>query len=350
MAAKFVIFAACVATALAQYSAPAYKPAYSAPAYSAPKAYAPEPAYAPTPYNFEYSVNDPHTYDVHSQSEYSDGNGYVKGSYSLVEADGSIRTVEYTADDYNGFNAVVKNEGGYKAPSYSAPSYSAPAYKPAYSAPAYSAPAYSAPAYAAPAYSAPAYKPAYKPAYFHFCTQSSSNLTKKTQNNTKMAAKFVIFAACVATALAQYSAPAYKPAYSAPAYSAPKAYAPEPAYAPTPYNFEYSVNDPHTYDVHSQSEYSDGNGYVKGSYSLVEADGSIRTVEYTADDYNGFNAVVKNEGGYKAPSYSAPSYSAPAYKPAYSAPAYSAPAYSAPAYAAPAYSAPAYKPAYKPAY
>ncbi|XP_060869410.1 cuticle protein 7-like [Metopolophium dirhodum] len=165
MAAKFVIFAACVATALAQYSAPAYKPAYSAPAYSAPKAYAPEPAYAPTPYNFEYSVNDPHTYDVHSQSEYSDGNGYVKGSYSLVEADGSTRTVEYTADDHSGFNAVVKNEGGYKAPSYSAPAYK-PAYSaPAYSAPAYSAPAYAAPAYSAPAYSAPAYKPAYKPAY-----------------------------------------------------------------------------------------------------------------------------------------------------------------------------------------
>ncbi|CAI6348546.1 unnamed protein product [Macrosiphum euphorbiae] len=154
-----IIFAACVAAALAQYSAPAYKPAYSSPAYSAPKAYAPEPAYAPTPYNFEYSVNDPHTYDVHSQSEYSDGNGYVKGTYSLVEADGSIRTVEYTADDHSGFNAIVKNEGGYKAPSYSAP-----AYKPAYSAPAYSAPAYK-PAYSAPAYSAPAYKPAYKPAY-----------------------------------------------------------------------------------------------------------------------------------------------------------------------------------------
>ncbi|XP_050056756.1 cuticle protein 7-like isoform X5 [Aphis gossypii] len=174
MAAKLIIFAACVASALAQYPAPAYKPAYSAPAYSAPaysapaysapKAYAPEPAYAPAPYNFEYSVNDPTTYDVKSQSEYSDGNGYVKGSYSLLEADGSTRTVEYTADDYNGFNAVVKNEGGYKAPAYSAP-----AYKPAYSAPAYkpayAAPAYAAPAYPAPAYSAPAYKPAYKPAY-----------------------------------------------------------------------------------------------------------------------------------------------------------------------------------------
>lgn len=31
----------------------------------------------------------------------------VKGQYSVVEADGSIRTVEYTADKHNGFNAVV---------------------------------------------------------------------------------------------------------------------------------------------------------------------------------------------------------------------------------------------------
>ena len=177
-----IIFAACVATTLAQYAAPAYPshhaaPAYSAPAYSAPKAYAPEPTYAPKPYSFEYSVNDPHTYDVHSQSEHSDGYGNVKGTYSLLEADGSTRVVDYTADSY-GFNAEVKKiEGhghGYSAP---APAYkSAPAYKPAYSAPAYSAPAhsYSAPAYAAPAhsYAAPAYSapahsyaaPAYKPA------------------------------------------------------------------------------------------------------------------------------------------------------------------------------------------
>jgi hypothetical protein len=148
-----IIFAACVATTLAQYAAPAYKPAYSAPAYAAPKVYAPEPAYAPAPYNFEYSVNDPHTYDVKSQQEYSDGNGYVKGSYSLLEADGSTRVVEYTADDHNGFNADVKKiEAGYKAP------YSAPAYK---AAPAYPAPA----AYPAPSYSAPAYKPAPYKAY-----------------------------------------------------------------------------------------------------------------------------------------------------------------------------------------
>lgn len=35
----------------------------------------------------------------------------VKGQYSLVEPDGSVRTVDYTADDHNGFNAVVHKSG-----------------------------------------------------------------------------------------------------------------------------------------------------------------------------------------------------------------------------------------------
>lgn len=41
-----------------------------------------------------------------SQHETRDGD-VVKGQYSLVEPDGSIRTVDYTADKHNGFNAVV---------------------------------------------------------------------------------------------------------------------------------------------------------------------------------------------------------------------------------------------------
>lgn len=35
----------------------------------------------------------------------------VKGSYSLNEADGTVRVVDYTADPHNGFNAVVKRIG-----------------------------------------------------------------------------------------------------------------------------------------------------------------------------------------------------------------------------------------------
>lgn len=61
-------------------------------------------------YSFKYSVNDYHTGDVKSQHEVRDGD-VVKGQYSLVEPDGSVRTVEYTADKHNGFNAVVTKSG-----------------------------------------------------------------------------------------------------------------------------------------------------------------------------------------------------------------------------------------------
>lgn len=63
------------------------------------------PAYA-----FSYGVKDLHSGDVKSQWESRD-NGVVKGHYSVLEPDGSIRTVDYTADAKNGFKAVVKTEG-----------------------------------------------------------------------------------------------------------------------------------------------------------------------------------------------------------------------------------------------
>ncbi|XP_045472183.1 cuticle protein 19-like [Harmonia axyridis] len=61
-------------------------------------------------YEFNYGVADPHTGDHKSQHEIRDGD-LVKGSYSLVEPDGTLRTVHYTADDHNGFNAVVEKSG-----------------------------------------------------------------------------------------------------------------------------------------------------------------------------------------------------------------------------------------------
>lgn len=57
-------------------------------------------------YAFNYGVSDHTTGDHKSQHEERDGD-VVKGQYSLVEPDGSVRTVDYTADSVNGFNAVV---------------------------------------------------------------------------------------------------------------------------------------------------------------------------------------------------------------------------------------------------
>lgn len=66
-------------------------------------------AEAPANYDFNYAVNDHHTGDVHSQHERAE-NGAVKGSYQLNDADGFLRTVDYTADAANGFQANVRRE------------------------------------------------------------------------------------------------------------------------------------------------------------------------------------------------------------------------------------------------
>lgn len=67
------------------------------------------------------------------------------GSYSLVEPDGSVRTVIYTADPLNGFNAIVektplvhRSVGVPVAHALPAPVLPAPA---AFPAPAFAAPA-----------------------------------------------------------------------------------------------------------------------------------------------------------------------------------------------------------------
>ncbi|XP_065214052.1 cuticle protein 8-like [Planococcus citri] len=65
---------------------------------------------APASYNFEYHVNNPETGDIKSQNEIREGD-VVHGQYALVEPDGSVRSVEYTADDQNGFRAVVHRSG-----------------------------------------------------------------------------------------------------------------------------------------------------------------------------------------------------------------------------------------------
>ena len=64
---------------------------------------------APAKYDFSYGVHDAQTGDIKEQTESRVGD-QVHGSYSVVDPDGYKRTVEYTADDHNGFNAVVRRE------------------------------------------------------------------------------------------------------------------------------------------------------------------------------------------------------------------------------------------------
>ncbi|XP_052758598.1 larval/pupal rigid cuticle protein 66-like [Galleria mellonella] len=59
--------------------------------------------------SFAYDVADPNTGDYKSQVETRVG-GNVQGQYSLLDADGTRRTVDYAADDVNGFNAVVRKD------------------------------------------------------------------------------------------------------------------------------------------------------------------------------------------------------------------------------------------------
>ncbi|MCP3665970.1 MAG: chitin-binding domain-containing protein, partial [Gammaproteobacteria bacterium] len=61
-------------------------------------------------YNFGYSIADTLTGDSKTREESRDGD-VVRGSYSVADPDGRIRTVTYTADAVNGFQAKVTYDG-----------------------------------------------------------------------------------------------------------------------------------------------------------------------------------------------------------------------------------------------
>uniref|UniRef100_A0A1A9ZKE0 Larval cuticle protein A3A n=1 Tax=Glossina pallidipes TaxID=7398 RepID=A0A1A9ZKE0_GLOPL len=69
----------------------------------------PEVVDAHPQYKFAYDVQDTLTGDSKTQEESRDGD-IVRGSYSLIEPDGSRRIVNYYADPVNGFNAVVQKD------------------------------------------------------------------------------------------------------------------------------------------------------------------------------------------------------------------------------------------------
>ncbi|KAL0840226.1 hypothetical protein ABMA28_015515 [Loxostege sticticalis] len=168
--------------------------------------------------------------------------------------------------------------------------------------------------------------------YYSAASVSSQSIVRHDQPATKLVAAAPVYHAAPAavtyhaapaavtyhaapTPVAYHAAPAAVTYHAAPA---PVAYhaAPAVAYHAAPvakvyahqaeeiahpkYEYSYSVADGHSGDNKSQQESRDGD-VVKGSYSFHEADGSVRTVEYTADDHNGFNAVVHNTAPTAAP-------------------------------------------------
>nr|CAH7750660.1 unnamed protein product [Callosobruchus chinensis] len=60
----------------------------------------------PNPYQFGFDVQDDHNTNYQNRKEHSDGKK-ITGSYSVVDSDGFLRTVQYTADPKEGFKAEV---------------------------------------------------------------------------------------------------------------------------------------------------------------------------------------------------------------------------------------------------
>ncbi|CAH0726171.1 unnamed protein product, partial [Brenthis ino] len=319
--------------------------------------------------SFSYGVTDLHTGDVKSQHETRVGDNVV-GQYSLLESDGSRRTVDYAADAHSGFNAIVRKDPAIIA--HAAPAvlaHAAPAVL-AHSAPlaynTYAAPlAYNT--YAAPlahnTYAAPlAYKTYAAPSVSYSASSSSVN-------HGGYAALSAPLHHAAPLSYAAHIAPLAYNAYGSHlghgAISAPLAHAwprrpislrlancvvdivhylfwlnlriqiqswnlkqfrwndnsTRPVRVPlyvlseAPFvvlalcvavahgsaihgadssSFSYGVTDLHTGDVKSQHETRVGDNVV-GQYSLLESDGSRRTVDYAADAHSGFNAIVRKD-------------------------------------------------------
>ena len=88
-------------------------PAYIAPAVVKPTYHAPAPIYHASyhPYSYTYAVADDYSKATFSQKESNDGTGLVQGTYSVNLPDGRIQTVNYHANDIDGYVAEVSYSG-----------------------------------------------------------------------------------------------------------------------------------------------------------------------------------------------------------------------------------------------
>ena len=77
----------------------------------APLGYAAPDLAEVSPYSYNYAVADDYSGAAFSQAESNDGTGVVEGSYSVNLPDGRVQTVNYHANDYDGFISDVSYQG-----------------------------------------------------------------------------------------------------------------------------------------------------------------------------------------------------------------------------------------------
>ncbi|KAJ8966384.1 hypothetical protein NQ317_007766 [Molorchus minor] len=269
--------------------------------------------YAHPRYEFAYGVEDHHTGDIHSHKEARDGD-VTQGEYSLHEADGTIRTVKYTVDKHSGFNAVVERTG--QATHQRLAHVATPVLTKAVVA----APTYAAPGATGMKFTSSPHSKAI------FCSRSvlrAKAIFVGTLVALSHAQKYAgggllggLSGGQGATAYSQMisgsSTPIISPIAMKSGFDSLSQYGIKTGYgypgqyilmATYPkYQFSYGVSSPITGDRKSQYESRDGD-FVKGYYTVDEPDGTQRTVYYTSDGVNGFNAVVKKTGQAMYPAF-----------------------------------------------
>jgi len=99
------------------YHAPVARTSHVAPAYGAPEVYPDEVL----PYTYQYAVADDYSGSRFTASETDDGTAARTGSYSVNLPDGRIQTVNYHANDIDGYVAEVTYTGEAAFPAGIAP-------------------------------------------------------------------------------------------------------------------------------------------------------------------------------------------------------------------------------------
>merc|ERR1711862_978285 len=85
--------------------------AHAAPLVHAAAGYAAPDLAEVSPYTYNYAVADDYSGAAFNQAESNDGTGIVEGSYSVNLPDGRVQTVNYKANDLEGFVSDVSYTG-----------------------------------------------------------------------------------------------------------------------------------------------------------------------------------------------------------------------------------------------